>query len=273
MQQHLIAIDLDGTTLNNQSKLSPLTRQCLRKLDEMGHLIAIVTGRPYRTSIGLYQELGITSPMVNFNGAYCCFPQRPAWTAAYHYDLDRSIALELLKRQDSLNVNLICAEGIDRLYSSSMNLPDSPYYPKEETQLSKLTRSSLTKNPTALTLFSSEDQQTFIKQQIENKYSDQVAVRTWGGEFPVLEVVRAGINKAVGVKAIADFYHIPRESIYAFGDEDNDREMIEYAGHGVAMANAIELIKNSADEITDFTNDQDGLAKHLIKAFDLKILS
>ena len=70
MNQHLIAIDLDGTTLNNQSKLSRFTIETLRKLDELGHIVMIFTGRPYRNSINIYNEMNINSPMVNFNGAY-----------------------------------------------------------------------------------------------------------------------------------------------------------------------------------------------------------
>ena len=50
MKQHLIAIDLDGTTLNNQSKLTPNTIKTLRTLSQQGHLVTIVTGRPYLIS-------------------------------------------------------------------------------------------------------------------------------------------------------------------------------------------------------------------------------
>lgn len=271
MQQHLIAIDLDGTTLNNKSRISPLTRRTLQHLSDQGHMVCIVTGRPFRNSEGIYRHLNIQTPMVNFNGALCHFPGNPEWLAGYHHELDREIAFELFANQKELAIDLLCAEGRDRLFTSSMNLPDSPFYPVDRANVSRLSRESLTYNPTALTIFCEENKQELIADNITKAYGDDVSVRTWGGDLPVLEVVRNGIHKAVGVKAIADFYRIPNEAIIAFGDEDNDLEMIDYAGVGVAMANAIDEIKAVSNQQTEFSNDEDGLARHLIQYFDLDI--
>lgn len=271
MQQHLIAIDLDGTTLNDKSRISPLTLRTLRHLNDQGHLICIVTGRPFRNSEGIYRYLNIPAPMVNFNGALCHFPGNHDWLPGYHRELDREIAFELFANQQELAIDLLCAEGRDRLFTSSMNLPDSPFYPVDRANVSRLSRESLTYNPTALTIFCETDKQELITNNIMQAYGDYVSVRTWGGELPVLEVVRNGIHKAVGVKTIADFYRIPNEAIIAFGDENNDLEMIDYAGTGVAMANAIDEIKAVSDQQTEFSNDEDGLARHLIQHFELDI--
>lgn len=271
MQQQLIAIDLDGTTLNNKSQLSPLTIRTLRLLSEQGHLVSIVTGRPFRNSADLYRQLNIQAPMVNFNGALCHFPGQPNWLPAYHQDLDREIAFELFANQEELAIELLMAEGRDRLYTSSLQLPDSPYYPIDLAKVDKLSRESLTYNPTALTIFSAEEKQKIIEQNINQAYGDYVSVRTWGGELPVLEVVHKGINKAIGVQRIADFYRIPQANILAFGDEENDLEMLEFAGTGVAMKNGRSSVKAVANEETEFSNDQDGLARHLIERFSLNI--
>ncbi|WP_124057301.1 Cof-type HAD-IIB family hydrolase [Vaginisenegalia massiliensis] len=269
MKQHLIAIDLDGTTLNNQSKVSPLTIQTLQTLDQMGHLVCIVTGRPYRNSEAIYRQLNIQAPMVNFNGALCHFPGNDQWIPSYHVCLDKEMAFELFSHQEQLEINLLCAEGRDQLFTTSMALPDSPFYPVDRSHVYRLSRESLTYDPTALTIFSHESKQKEIEQNILTVYGDQVSVRTWGGQLPCLEVVRKGINKAIGVKAIAEFYRIPQEAILAFGDEENDLEMLTYAGLGVAMKNANpELVKVSQDQ-TDFTNDEDGLARYLIQYFGL----
>lgn len=271
MQQQLIAIDLDGTTLNNKSQLSQLTIRTLRLLSEQGHLVSIVTGRPFRNSADLYRQLNIQAPMVNFNGALCHFPGQPNWLPAYHQDLDREIAFELFANQEELAIELLMAEGRDRLYTSSLQLPDSPYYPIDLAKVDKLSRESLTYNPTALTIFSAEEKQKIIEQNINQAYGDYVSVRTWGGELPVLEVVHKGINKAIGVQRIADFYRIPQANVLAFGDEENDLEMLEFAGTGVAMKNGRSSVKAVANEETEFSNDQDGLARHLIERFSLNI--
>lgn len=269
MHQHLIAIDLDGTTLNKASRVSPLTLQTLRALDALGHMVCIVTGRPYRTSKEIYHYLGIDSPIVNFNGALCHFPDRPQWLAYFHQELDRELAFDLLANQEKLNIDMIAVEGKDQLFTSTMNLPDSPFYPKDKAQIELLSRKTLKRNPTALAVFCALEQQETIRQQILREYGDKVSVRTWGGVMPVLEIVHEGINKAVGLAQIANFYHIPQDHILAFGDENNDLEMLEYAGLGVAMANATDEVKAIANDQTALTNDQDGLANYLIDYFHL----
>ncbi|UUX34110.1 Cof-type HAD-IIB family hydrolase [Fundicoccus culcitae] len=270
MQQHLIAIDLDGTTLNNQSKLSELTIRTLRQLNELGHLVSIVTGRPYRNSEQIYRELNIAAPIVNFNGALCHFPNHSSYIPSYHIALDREIAFDLFAHQKELEIDLLMAEGRNQLFTSSMNLPDSPYDPFNLDQIARLSRESLTYNPTALTVFSSDNRLDHIAKNITDRYGDEVSVRTWGGQLPCLEIVRKGINKAVGVQAIAEFHRIPQDAILAFGDEDNDVEMIQYAGHGVAMKNAIDEVKAVAKDQTSYTNDEEGLAKYLLEYFDIK---
>lgn len=69
--------------------------------------------------------------------------------------------------------------------------------------------------------------------------------RVWAAPWNIIEVIRSGLNKAVGLQKISAYYNIPKERIIAFGDEDNDLEMIEYAGHGIAMGNAISELKTS----------------------------
>lgn len=269
MQQYLIAIDLDGTTLNKQSQLTELTIKTLRYLDALGHMVVIATGRPYRTSKHLYQQLNISNPMINFNGALCHFPGNIHWLPSYHETLDKAMAFELMSRQQDLDIDLLMAEGKDKLYSSSMNLPDSPYDPFMKDQVVELSPSCLIDDPTALSIFCEDDKQEGIVQRLMDQYGDKISVRTWGGDLPLLEIVRHGIHKATGVARIADFYRVPQDHILAFGDENNDLEMIAYAGHGVAMANAIEEIKAVADAITPYGHDQDGLARYLIDYFDL----
>ena len=67
-----------------------------------------------------------------------------------------------------------------------------------------------------------------------------------------------GVTKATGIEAIRAYYDIPLEHVIAFGDNENDMDMISYAGIGVAMGNAMEELKAAADFVT-VTNDEDGL--------------
>ena len=82
MERKLIAIDLDGTTLNNESKISSYTKEVLQKAAQAGHIVSIVTGRPNRISENFYDELNIPTPMINFNGALGHIPHKN-WDKEY----------------------------------------------------------------------------------------------------------------------------------------------------------------------------------------------
>lgn len=87
----------------------------------------------------------------------------------------------------------------------------------------------------------------------------------------MIEIVKLGINKAIGLQKVSDYYQIPQRNIIAFGDEDNDFEMIEYAGKGVAMGNAIEELKTLAKDVT-LSNEEDGIAVYLNEVLNLRVL-
>ncbi|WP_062324965.1 HAD-IIB family hydrolase [Holzapfeliella floricola] len=70
MKQKLIALDLDGTTLNRQGKVSQRTKETLSKVTQLGHRVILATGRSFQISKHIYKELGLNTPMVNFNSGW-----------------------------------------------------------------------------------------------------------------------------------------------------------------------------------------------------------
>ena len=93
MEKKLIAIDLDGTTLNNNSELTQETIDTLHAVKNLGHEVAIVTGRPYRNSKQYYDQLNLGGPIANFNGALCHIPGMPEWDGKYHITLDSEFVI------------------------------------------------------------------------------------------------------------------------------------------------------------------------------------
>ena len=69
MQKKIIAVDLDGTALDKNEQLSHKTINILQKASQAGHIVSIITGRPYRISSQYYKQRGIPNPIINFNGA------------------------------------------------------------------------------------------------------------------------------------------------------------------------------------------------------------
>ena len=80
--RYLIALDLDGTLLKDDKTISEKTKKVLQQVKAEGHIIMIATGRPYRSSEQYYKELGLTSPIVNFNGAFVHHPLDNDWGAS-----------------------------------------------------------------------------------------------------------------------------------------------------------------------------------------------
>ncbi|MEJ1087974.1 HAD family hydrolase [Microbacterium sp. Mu-80] len=76
---------------------------------------------------------------------------------------------------------------------------------------------------------------------------------------PFVEVMAQGVTKATGLAQVCTRLGVDRSEVLAFGDALNDLEMLQWAGHGVAVANALEVVREAADEVTD-ANDADGVA-------------
>ncbi len=79
------------------------------------------------------------------------------------------------------------------------------------------------------------------------------------GGFSNLEFTKIGVSKATGLSMLTEYLDIPMEAVLAVGDSENDVEMLQAAGLGVAMGNALDHVKTVADDIT-LTNDEEGVA-------------
>src|SRR5699024_11285743 len=91
--------------------------------------------------------------------------------------------------------------------------------------------------------------------------------------FPYTTLFRSkkGINKAVGVDYARSYLDIPQKNTIAFGDEDNDTEMLQYVEHGVAMKNGIDDIKAISKYVTKYNNNNNGIGHFLNDFFDLRL--
>ncbi|WP_313468772.1 HAD-IIB family hydrolase, partial [Carnobacterium sp.] len=172
-------------------------------------------------------------------------------------------AIDMLDLKKDFDIQLIAAELLDTVYADEDFLPYPDFFPNGQQDTQKLSAANLKSDPTSVCVFTAQENQELIINKIIQRYGNLVEVRTWGGQTPCLEIVSAGVQKALGVERVASVYGIKQQDIIAFGDEDNDYEMIQYAGHGVVMQNGIQALKDIANDITEKTNEEDGLALYL----------
>lgn len=264
MKKHMIALDLDGTLLTDDKKISERTKQVLFKAKEEGHIVVISTGRPHRASINYYYELGLDTPMVNFNGALIHHPQNRNWDAL-HNPMPIRTAHKIIEACYDLRVNNILAEVLDDVYIDSFDSKLIGFFDEIEDEAPYVIgnlKQKLEEDPTSILVYPEEEQVQQLRSHLDGYHAEVIEHRKWGAPWNVIEIIKKGMNKAVGLEKIAKCFDIPKEKIIAFGDEDNDLEMIDYAGVGVAMGNAIEELKTISDHVTK-TNEEDGIAVFL----------
>lgn len=262
MKEHLIVLDLDGTLLTDEKVISQLTKDTLLKAKQAGHQVMIATGRPYRASQLYYNELSLTTPIVNFNGALVHNPKNPLWQTI-HTTVDLHVVHDVVESVHKYEYDNLIAEVMDDVY---IHREDDGALQMFHMGCPNILMGDLThtlhQNPTSLLIHADDANTPIIRQHLQDVHAELIEHRRWGAPFPIIEIVRKGLSKAVGIDHIAKEMGIPRDRIIAFGDEDNDLEMIEYAGVGVAMNNGIAELKNIANEIT-LSNNEDGIARVL----------
>ncbi|WP_379969990.1 Cof-type HAD-IIB family hydrolase [Ectobacillus sp. sgz5001026] len=267
--KHLIALDLDGTLLKDDKTISLRTKIALQKARELGHIVAISTGRPYRASSLYYHELQLDTPIVNFNGAYVHHPLDASW-GQYHTPLHVSTSKEIIEACSQFGIKNMYAEVGDDVYA---NFKDEGLNHIFQLGSPKIYTGDLlhmlNDHPTCLLIDAEESKVENIRQHLTNAHAEIIDHRRWASPWHIIEIVKSGMNKAIGLQKLTEYYGIPKANVIAFGDEDNDLEMIDFAGRGIAMGNAIDRLKTIANDVT-LTNEEDGIAIYLESLLNLK---
>lgn len=279
----LIVVDLDGTLLMSKrdakdpDQVNKENIIVLKKLIKLGHEVAIVTGRPWRDSEKIYKKLGLNTIIGNYNGAHIHHPIDKGFDDI-RSTINRSLIHKILKEtecgQHYNNVIIEFADETKILDSNDkdmMNLFHISKYGKRN--VTKFKRGDkIEKNPYSIT-FRIDHHSVDIWElftELRRKFIDSLLFRFWKDEeldMINLEINQKSITKGSAMKYIANYYNIPQEHTIAFGDGLNDIEMLTEARIGVAMRNAKGTVKTYAKDVTDFTNDEAGVARYLTHFF------
>ncbi|MCA1056761.1 Cof-type HAD-IIB family hydrolase [Rossellomorea aquimaris] len=267
-EKHLIVLDLDGTLLTDEKKISTSTLHTLTQARRQGHEVMIATGRPFRASEIYYKQMNLVTPIVNFNGALVHHPGDKNWEAI-HSPMDLEVSKKIIEACHDFPFRNIIAEVKDDVYLHYHDEKLIDVFMMGEPSISTGDiRDFLSEDPTSMLIHAEEKDVKEIRAHLDKVHAEVIDHRRWAAPWHVIEIVKSGLNKAVGIEKVASHLNIPQERIIAFGDEDNDLEMLQYAGTGVAMGNAITELKDIANEIT-LTNEEDGIGRYLQKRFDL----
>ena len=267
MGYKLIVMDMDGTLTNSKKEISEETRTALIEAQKLGASIVLASGRP---TPGLYREAKILEMdrfkgyLLSYNGAHVC--DYPNQQVIYNKTIDKKYILPIINNAKALNLGIMVNKGeyvvVDD--SHTYQLEYEAHATNMKTMVVDDLRTFVDFEPNKFLISAPPE---YLKMQFADfnlPFGDRLSIYTSAPFY--IEVVSNGIDKGKALAGIAERLGIQREEIIAFGDEMNDLTMLQYAGHGVAMGNAVKPIKLIANEITA-SNDEDGIAKSLYKAF------
>ncbi len=262
----IIALDMDGTLLNSQKQITPRTKQAIALARQQGIRIVLASGRPIDGMRSKLEELGLTTDqdyVLHYNGSMV--QNVATGEVIYKQIVDGKAAKTIAKLAQELGVNTHAFSQIHGLITPQVS---------EFTELESKINDGL--KITEMDFEQLEDDHPIIKTMIVAEASQlneaiKKVPQSLRQQFTVvqsaphfLEFLNTQSNKGVGLKAIADHLGIPAHQVMCMGDAENDHHMIEYAGMGIAMANAMEETKRIADYIT-LSNDEDGVAAAIEK--------
>lgn len=268
MNYKLIALDLDGTLKDSNNEITKKTKIALIKAQELGMKIVLASGRPTPGLRHEARELELEKYggyILSFNGARVVDVKTGETVyeqtltideAKKAYDRAQEFHLACMTYRDEA----ILTEDIDDEYVCvEARINDIK---KEKVDSFK----DCLQNPIHKVLLTGQPEYVgHIEEEFKRPFGDSLSIYRSAPFF--IEIMAKGIDKAASLDRLAKSLGIKQEEVMAFGDGYNDLSMIEYAGMGVAMDNAVSGVKERADVIT-LSNDEDGIAHILMKEIE-----
>lgn len=255
----IIALDIDGTLTNSKKEITKPTLDKIMEIQKKGHVVAIASGRPLPGIRKIADELELNQYggyVLAFNGGRIV--NYKTGEIAYQACVDNEIARKIYDYCVEKKIGMVT-------YKDDVVVTGTPVddYMSLEARINRMEIvqvedfGSFIDFPINKCLLTAEpDVAEQVEQELVALYGDSVTV--FRSEPFFVEIMPKGVHKATSLEKLLEYLHMDVKNLVACGDGYNDLTMIEYAGVGVAMANAQEIVKEHADYVT-LSNDEDGL--------------
>lgn len=270
MRYKLVAIDMDGTLLNSQDKVSDKTKDVLSKAIEKGIYIVLSTGRIYKSALHYGEYIGLNSPIIACNGAI--ISSGDGEKIIYENPINDESFKEVIQLAEENNIYYHFYD-IDTFYYKKNN-EFKPYYSYYEESLKmqginlmgfmdpvSLINKKASKYYKIVLIENDSNKLIEFRKKLEENISGISVSKSWHNN---IEVMNEGASKGMGLKYLIERLDIDSSQVVAIGDNENDISMFKVAGLAIAMKNGDDIIRKHANVITD-TNDDDGVANAIEK--------
>lgn len=262
-----IFADIDGTLVNKGENIMPVTKQALETLHSQGVLLGLSTGR--KINNGMFQrakDWGLSfqfDMMIGMNGGQ--FWDRFHPEIENYYLLKTETMKEIIERMSPLDLNVMIYEDehmvtlrFDNMIAASMKRN----HMKVVVADGNADRLCVNDNYNVLFRFDperTEEVAAFAETLACEKYH---AILTSPG---IIEFMDPRVNKGMALHKFSERNNIPVCEIMAFGDMDNDKEILKEAGWGVCLLNGSDISKSMSDAVTEYPCTEDGMGRYLAK--------
>ncbi|HHX94524.1 MAG TPA: HAD family phosphatase [Clostridia bacterium] len=258
----LVAIDLDGTLLDNDKKISGRAKEAIRSVRKEGIGVTLATGRMFYSTRPYADELGLSLPLITYQGALVKVSGTGEVLYERHVDAGLSQVIVEMAKEEGLTLNFY----IDDYVLVEKITPEAESYARTFNarlrEVGDLRRYDHLSPLKLLVIDYDEEHLDALAEKCRKVFGDVLHITKSMPEY--LEFLHPQATKAFGVDAVARHMGLSPQEVMAVGDSYNDVEMFDYAGVSVVMGNARDEIKEKADYVTR-SNDDDGVAEVLEK--------
>lgn len=276
MSIRVIIMDVDGTLTNGKKVVTPKTKEALLKAEEAGAILILASGRPTSGLMGLARELKMDQHhglLVSYNGSKVidCQTDKTLFNQALSVEEGKAV-LEHMKKFDRVRPMIDKGEYmyVNNVYDNWITWKGEPFdVIQYESRGGKFKLCEIDDLAAFVDFPLNKILTTSDPEYLQEHYQEMMAPFQdtlscmFTGDF-YFEFTAQGIDKAKALDTVLIPMGYKREEMIAFGDGHNDASMVKYAGIGVAMENAVQDLKDIADEVT-LSNEEDGIAVSLYK--------
>ncbi|MFD1471077.1 HAD family hydrolase [Companilactobacillus mishanensis] len=258
----LIATDIDGTFFDDQHhyNIERFNNQ-LEKLHARDVKFTVASGN-YLGHLETVMDASPVDAFVAENGANIEADGKKVFTSYLSPEILQQVMADLDKI-DNLRAYILSGDNATYVHENDYAEVDT-YYISNYKLVSSIddVHDNIFKINVGLTTNDLQETEDYLNE----KYKGMIHATASG--FGSIDIISSGINKSFGLRKIASYYDLALDEILSFGDNSNDKEMLEESGIGVSMLNGTDLLKKSADRITRVDNNHEGVLDTIDEIFE-----